>query len=36
MSEFMTGNELYKTIIDLRNRGWTDTQIIEHLLTVTA
>ena len=34
MEEFLTGNELARMILDLRAKDWTDTQIIEHILTI--
>lgn len=34
MSEFLSGNELARMILDLRAKGWTDTEIIEHILTI--
>ena len=34
MNEFLSGSELARMILDLRAKGWTDTQIIEHILTI--
>ncbi len=34
MDEFLSGGELARMILDLRAKGWTDTQIIEHILTI--
>ena len=34
MEEFLSGSELARMILDLRAKGWTDTQIIEHILTI--
>ena len=34
MSEFLSGNELVRMILDLRSKGWTDTEIIEHIITI--
>lgn len=34
MSENLSGNELARMILELRAKGWTDTEIIEHILTI--
>ena len=34
MEDFLSGNELARMILDLRAKGWTDTEIIEHILKI--
>ena len=34
MNEFLSGNELVRMILDLLSKGWTDTEIIEHIITI--
>ena len=34
MSENLSGNELARMILELRAKGWTDIEIIEHILTI--
>lgn len=34
MNENLSGNELSRMILDLRVKGWTDTEIIEHILKI--
>lgn len=34
MQEFLSGNELARMILDLRAKGWNDTEIIDHILTI--
>ena len=34
MENFLSGNELTRMILELRVKGWTDTEIIEHILTI--
>ena len=34
MEERLSGNELVRLILELRSKGWTDTEIIEHILKI--
>lgn len=34
MEEKLSGNELARMILELRAKGWTDTEIIEHVLKI--
>lgn len=34
MNDFLSGSELARMILDLRAKGWTDTEIIAHILTI--
>lgn len=34
MENLLSGNELARMILELRAKGWTDTEIIEHILTI--
>ena len=34
MDEFMRADELSRMILNLRAKGWTNTEIIEHILTI--
>ena len=34
MDEKLSGNELVRLIFELRAKGWTDTEIIEHILKI--
>ena len=34
MEENLNGNQLVRIILELRAKGWSDTEIIEHILTI--